>query len=265
VARRECQSSTGVPAPLIGRLGYAGSSGYAGSLRQAINDINAAGAGPHTINLAAGQTYSIDQCGAADNGGLLINNGPLTIRGNGSTIAMTCAGARVFRYNKTSLLTINDAVKLHGTGSVVPSVAERRGRELLDEQGTGARPWLVQSARAGARTGTRSVLQHAAGGVGRPLDCLDDLEGIQPARVSDEHVAAGGSRLGSHPAASDERCHRLRQESRRGAEPLGQFGCLQLDPLVGQDTETTECQVGSAGHFQSHGMTLRARAQLGDA
>jgi hypothetical protein len=91
--------------------------GGPGSLRQAINDINAAGVGPHTINLAAGQTYPIDQCGAADSGGLLINNGPLTINGNGSTVAMTCAGARVFRYNNTSQLTINDLTVTGGNRS----------------------------------------------------------------------------------------------------------------------------------------------------
>lgn len=87
--------------------------GGPGSLRQAVTDINLAGAGPHTINLAAGQTYVLDQCAEGDNGTLTIQNGPLVINGNGATIQQTCDDARVLRYNSTEDLLL-DTVTVTG-------------------------------------------------------------------------------------------------------------------------------------------------------
>ncbi len=82
--------------------------GDPGSLRDAVDDINTDGPGPHTINLAAGATYVLDECASGDNGGLTINVGPVTINGNGATIEQTCTDARVFRYNSNEWITLND-------------------------------------------------------------------------------------------------------------------------------------------------------------
>ena len=92
--------------------------GGAGSLRAAIDAINTAGPGPHTINLGVGETYALTDCTAGylevQNG-----NGPLTINGNGSTIDQTCADERIMRYDATDQLTLNEVTITGGnrTGS----------------------------------------------------------------------------------------------------------------------------------------------------
>lgn len=90
--------------------------GGLGSLRAAIDDINAAGAGPHTINLVAGETYALTDC---DAGYLEVQNGsgPLTINGNGATIDQTCADERIMRYDATEQLTLNEVTITGGNRS----------------------------------------------------------------------------------------------------------------------------------------------------
>jgi predicted outer membrane repeat protein len=92
--------------------------GGAGSLRAAIDEINTAGAGPHTINLVAGETYELTDC---DLGYLEVQagNGPLTINGNGATIDQTCVGERIMRYDAIEQLTFNEVTITGGnrTGS----------------------------------------------------------------------------------------------------------------------------------------------------
>jgi hypothetical protein len=78
--------------------------GVAGSLRDAVDEINAGGPGPHTINLAADQTYQLTDCGK---GYLEVSEGPLTINGNGSVIEQTCPGERILRSDSTEMLTLN--------------------------------------------------------------------------------------------------------------------------------------------------------------
>jgi hypothetical protein len=76
--------------------------GGAGSLRDAVDQVNADGGLSNSITLAAGETYTLDTCPAMGNdedanvdGDLDFISTTVNVFGNGATIQQTCAGERV--------------------------------------------------------------------------------------------------------------------------------------------------------------------------
>lgn len=145
------------------------------SLREAIDEANAA-AGATVIDLGPSRTYSLTLCGAdedANASGDLDYTGAheLTVNGNGSTIAQTCADQRVIdTLDSTASVALTDltvtggdtydgaAVRFNGdlelTGSTVSGNDAQTGPVLNSgEEGHGANIAVVDSV-VGPNTGT---------------------------------------------------------------------------------------------------------------
>ena len=80
--------------------------------------------------------------------------------------------------------------------------------------------------RTPAAAGAGSILENAAGDVGRAFDGLDDIEHRDVLERNGRGVPAGSTRLGPHPPLVHHRGHGLRQEPWRRVEGLGQVGGL---------------------------------------
>lgn len=91
--------------------------GGTGSLRWAFDEAND-NPGPDTIQLGEDQEYDLTVCGDDDTnaaGDLDSTEGPVTILGNGSTIAQTCLGERVIQQVVDAELELQDVILGGGT------------------------------------------------------------------------------------------------------------------------------------------------------
>ncbi len=176
--------------------------GGPGTLRTAVETINATGSGPHTIILGSGLTYQLTDCTAAN---LLVDAGvgPLTISGNGSTIEQACPGERVLRYNATELLTINATTITGGDRTGNASGVKSFGPvEINDSTITGNR---ADRHGAGVWTEDQDVTLNRSVVVDNRADDDEDGEGsgggvyagaarvtVNNSTIADNHAHLGG-------------------------------------------------------------------------